>query len=166
MPDARFPLAGSPPGALSQRADLSPAAAFQPQRIPTGMPYGKAKQVEQMMSARPLRDADAPTGPSPGPPVRPGAGVGPAPGPTQLSSPIARPGKVPSTLGAKDPAEIMKAIGHMSNYPQDPLGVPSPARAATFRLSVLQQLATLPYASDAIRALVPQAEAEVNAYNP
>ena len=72
----------------------------------------------------------------------------------------------PNALAGMDPATIMKGVGHMSSYPGETLGTPNPARAATFRLAMVRQLATLPYASDAIRALVPQAEAEVNAYTP
>lgn len=154
MPDARFPAAGSPPGASSQRADLSPAAKFQPQRIPTGLPYGKAKQVEQMEQARPMKDQSSPSGQS-APPTQPAVGQ------RQPNTPNA----IPMGLAGKDPAEIMAAIGHQSSYPQESLVGTSPARAAAFRLQVIRDLATKPYASPEIRSLVAQAEAEMNAHS-
>lgn len=155
MPDSRFPAAGSPPGASSQRADLSSAAKFQPQRIPTGMPYGKAKQVEQMEQARPMKDGSSPSGQS-GPPSSQ-----PAVGQRQPNTPA----PIPMGLAGMPPEDIMAAIGHQSSYPQESLAGTSPARAAAFRLQVIRQLATLPYASPEIRSLVPQAEAELNAHS-
>lgn len=60
MPDARFPGTSTGPGRSASRTDLAPGASLQqPMRIPTGQPYGSAKQVEQMQASRPLQNGQA-----------------------------------------------------------------------------------------------------------
>jgi hypothetical protein len=153
MPDARFPAAGSPPGRSSQRADLSPAAAFQPQRIPTGQPYGSAKQVEQMQASRPLRDAAAqPT---------PGGG-----GPPGLPVPNAAQGAFGG--GGLDPAQVLATVsGHPTQRPGEPItaGVQTQPLGAGFKLDVLRHIATLPFAGPEIQQLVQKAYIEANVGN-
>lgn len=123
MPDARFPLAGSPPGRSSQRADLSPAARTQPIRIGTGEPYGSAKQQEQLQQARRLQDRSGagtgaqtatPSGPPTAAPAPEGASTAPGPG-----------GAFPGVT--THPRDILAAIGsHPSAFPDRPVtfGVP------------------------------------------
>lgn len=122
MPDARFPLAGSPPGASSKRADLSPAARNQPVRIGTGQPYGSAKQQEQLQQARPLQDRSGP-GPPPVPAGPPSGAV-----PAQPGAPNSVAGAGGAFRSTTHPRDILATIGgHPSAFPDRPVnfGVPS-----------------------------------------
>lgn len=149
MPDARFPLAGSPPGKSSQRADLSPAARTQPVRIATGQPYGSSKQQEQIEQARPLVNRGA------GPGVPPtGAAGPPAAPPEQAPGPVA--GGVPPGL-TTHPRDILATIGgHPSNFPDRPVtfGVPVGSPKTTSIHSVLADLEDLMHRAPAVPTTV------------
>jgi hypothetical protein len=84
----------SGPGALSQRTDRSPAA--QPQRVPSGMPYGDATAMHQAEQAAPM--AQAASVPSVAPSSLSFAPATATP-PALLSDPTQRPGE-PVTHGA------------------------------------------------------------------
>lgn len=127
MPDARFPMAGSPPGRGSQRADLSPAARFQPVRIGTGQPYGSAKQQEQMQSARPLANRAAVAG-VPNPITSPQQGGGGAAGPQPTPPSVAGPPGAPLPATGLHPRDVISTLAsHPSAFPDRPVtfGVPS-----------------------------------------
>jgi len=99
------------PGQFSQRIDQSPG---QPIRVPTGLPYGKAKQLEQAQSAVPLPASPGGASlPSPGPSA-------PAPGP--IAPPAPPMGGGPS--GSSDMANALSLLSHPTQRPNEPVTAP------------------------------------------
>lgn len=86
----------SGPGPMSQRTDV------QPQRTPTGLPYGEAGALTEAQRAAPLPESGPSAAPpppklseptaNPGQPVTAGAALGPGPGPEALApQPVGMP---------------------------------------------------------------------------
>jgi len=104
------PVSG--PGQFSQRTDQAPG---QPVRVPTGLPYGKAKQLEQAQQAVPL-----PASPGGTPP--PSLGAGPAPtGPSPIP-------QRQQPLGAPLPPNSLELLSHPTQRPNEPVTAPSSIR--------------------------------------
>jgi hypothetical protein len=89
MPRKRRTQPGSSGGAYSNRTDLA-----QPARIPTGMPYGQAQELEQAQQQMPLPQA----GPMDGFNQALGAAAAHDFAPVPLNAPTARPSE-PVTAG-------------------------------------------------------------------
>ena len=104
----------SGPGAFSQRSDAAPAA--QPVRVPTGQPYGQAKQVENAQQAVPL-----PQG-GPGQVALPPGQGRPAPGqggpPSPLSGPPGQP-LSPHPQAQPAPGNILDLLSHQTQRPNE-----------------------------------------------
>lgn len=91
----------SGPGQFSARTDTAPG---QPVRVPTGLPYGQAKQLEQAQSAVAL-----PALAQPGSPPSPAGGGAAAPaGPPQ-----------------PHPPDLLQTLSHPTQRPQESLLTPS-----------------------------------------
>lgn len=108
------PVAG--PGRYSQRTDQAQQST-QPQRVPTGLPYGQAQALRQIEQAAPMQASPPPPqavpihAPSqlPGQPVTSGADAGPGPGSAVLYGQPAQPAGSPlvqalSNASAGDPS--------------------------------------------------------------
>lgn len=98
----------SGPGAMSQRTDMGPNQ--QPIRVPTGQPYGKAKQLENMQQSVAVPNL---MGDQPGPTPMGGGGGGGAP---QIEP-------MPNTTN------LLQLLGHPTNRPAEPVTTPSPVGA-------------------------------------
>lgn len=142
-PGAVAPPGG--PGPLSTRTDRSPG---QPIRVPTGVPYGQAKQIENAQQAIRL-------------PQLAGGGVG-----TPPATPVPQPGS-PSQGPAGGPGQSnpLALLSHPTQRPNEPMGTmpqgmtgmgqPAPAKVSDLLDRVARQggIASLSMLADRARSL-------------
>lgn len=138
MPDAPRSQPVPMPGPMANRSDLAPG---QPVRVPTGVPYGQAKQLEQAQQAVPL----------------PALGGGPPPsapqGGSQQPVPVQQP--MPDARG------MLSILAHPTQRPNEPVTTLPPANTAPADRvgNLLGQMAGDPNSTSDIKYLLSAAAA-------
>lgn len=127
------------PGPFSQRTDL--VAGKQPVQLPNGMPYGDRQMLEGAQQAVPLQSG----------------------GPIQPQAPGGAPGGAPQGPSMA-PGDVADLLAHPTQNPDEPVTTGAstpPSNSLAMKVDVLRHLATLPYASPEITALLDAAMHEM-----
>ena len=121
----------SGPGSQSQRTDVGPQQ--QPIRVPTGQPYGQAKQLENMQQAVSIPNLE----------------------PDQPGRPPGGGGSSPAVQAMPNSNELLQLLGHTTNRPGEPVTAPSPVGARPVPLNqIIGALENVMATSDTIPASV------------
>lgn len=140
------PVSG--PGAFSSRTDTSPG---QPIRVPTGQPYGKAKQLENMQQSSHLPQIAENMG---------GPGKRGAPRTTPLGIPNARPtrgGMAPRQPLDKSSPDLLGLLSHPTQRPNEPVTTGKAQMGPDNTTDILRMLAAQPGASPSVKRLAAMA---------